>query len=1252
MVWYEDINKEIRRRDSACKLQGIMHTYNTDSLSKDPYEYKSLQEFKEKEPFPESSQTLNAKNVKKHCTFDKKNRQDKNNRFYVSINDSGSCKTKNGAVWDRDSISRVDNFTQGTCWTSKENMKCGVKVPNNYILSKDVVPENEQIDAFNKAKRQCNEEPDCKFVKMQRRYDCVYKKNLPRDAKKQSKPVIDPPKDMPENPTDPEANIQDYLYEWYGNKNKDNPPPEFGSLEKKEGNQCKPSSTKSKDGKMSEIEFDLNTMYTIDQLKKIPFPLDRHNRKVLKKALGDNAIEILEKSANPLSEDIWNKKELYRGVTDDEIFVETVAPIEKSVMKPSLPQSAMNMVFKKIAQTHSSTAKGMLGLHSTGSGKCHAKDTPILMYDGTIKMVQDIKEGDFLMGDDSKPRKVLSLATGEDDMYDIVPKKGDKYTVNSEHILCLKSNSEDGILEIMVSDYLLLSDEVKTDLRGYRKGVDFPYRPVTFDPYLVGYLLGGGKQRHVSNIILNYVRCMDGIDNLYKINDRDIRLRLLAGLIDSKKNNVYDIYISYKKLADDIVYLCRSLGFESYVYDNSEYFVVTVASKDVNEIKNYIRKNKSVVEISNGLEVDITVNHVGRGQYYGFTLDGNNRYLLGDFTVTHNTCTAAGIMDAFWDSNRQIIFVSSIDAVASNPPYKFHECLRNLYPRWHKYKLEEIDKMAEERGITFLSFAKMANRIKKTQELFKLIKLSKNAPDPNGVFVKSPLQYLKNIYGYKDDAFLRQGLKTSRIATWDDFVDLDNAIVIVDEVHNLFRPLATQKADHNYLESHFINRKHPELKSGFNNHNFKHDNMKIVILSATPGDNPRDVLKLLNIVRNPTNPELVEFDVDDADAIEKFKKELSGLVSYFDMSSDPGKFPSLIDNGPKKFPMSDKQFAKYIEAYKENAKQVTTTNYDKLAKANQLNKYWSKARKYSNMVYNVEDGMEVGEVSSKLPALLERIADYPTDKHYVYSSFYENKGSSQGILEIERRLKDSGYEKLTIQEAKAVNKGKTLEPKKRYMMATLREVGDSKNAGVNLNEMIKVYNRADNHDGSLLQVMLASNAFNEGIDLKGVRHIHIFEPLLTMASDKQTIGRARRYCSHADLDYDKWNVTIHRYMSDFPVSATVTNNDGISEELERMTKNVEDLEDTAKIATKETKAALKKDIASMKKRITELKREVKLKNKMDTSEIKNIDEFIYQEALTRMKKLYVLYECMKAASIDCKLLKEFHNDPDVRCMSS
>jgi hypothetical protein len=77
----------------------------------------------------------------------------------------------------------------------------------------------------------------------------------------------------------------------------------------------------------------------------------------------------------------------------------------------------------------------LLLYHSLGTGKCLKLGTPIIMYDGSIKEVQNIVVGDLLMGDDSTPRLVTSLARGKDKMYDVINDKGEKYTVNEEHIL-------------------------------------------------------------------------------------------------------------------------------------------------------------------------------------------------------------------------------------------------------------------------------------------------------------------------------------------------------------------------------------------------------------------------------------------------------------------------------------------------------------------------------------------------------------------------------------------------------------------------------------------------------------------------------------------------------------------------------------------------------------------------------------------------------------------------------------------------
>src|SRR5688500_3700770 len=72
------------------------------------------------------------------------------------------------------------------------------------------------------------------------------------------------------------------------------------------------------------------------------------------------------------------------------------------------------------------------------SGKCHGKGTMILMYNGEIKPVEEIMEGEVLMGDDSNPRKVLSLTKGPGGFVDISPQFGEPYRVNDVHVLSLK----------------------------------------------------------------------------------------------------------------------------------------------------------------------------------------------------------------------------------------------------------------------------------------------------------------------------------------------------------------------------------------------------------------------------------------------------------------------------------------------------------------------------------------------------------------------------------------------------------------------------------------------------------------------------------------------------------------------------------------------------------------------------------------------------------------------------------------------
>lgn len=143
---------------------------------------------------------------------------------------------------------------------------------------------------------------------------------------------------------------------------------------------------------------------------------------------------------------------------------------------------------------------------------CHEAGTKILMYDGSVKSVEDVRVGEQLMGPDSKPRNVLALCRGEGEMYRITPVKGEPFVVNGDHILSLEKTNERADpsriykstlrrrINISVNDYLAQSATFKHMHKLYRSAVDFPGKgeELEISPYFLGVLLGDGGFSHTS----------------------------------------------------------------------------------------------------------------------------------------------------------------------------------------------------------------------------------------------------------------------------------------------------------------------------------------------------------------------------------------------------------------------------------------------------------------------------------------------------------------------------------------------------------------------------------------------------------------------------------------------------------------------------------------------------------------------------------------------------------------------------------
>lgn len=155
----------------------------------------------------------------------------------------------------------------------------------------------------------------------------------------------------------------------------------------------------------------------------------------------------------------------------------------------------------------------------TGSGKCFAPGTEILMYDGTIRKIETIKEGEQVMGPDSQPRMVVGLAHGREMMYKITPNKGNPYIVNESHILALRSTgnkcytvdnkgnhyASGDLCNISVKDYLQTSSTFQHCMKGYSSElINFPHKDIIVDPYLLGVWLGDGHSNATIITIADY----------------------------------------------------------------------------------------------------------------------------------------------------------------------------------------------------------------------------------------------------------------------------------------------------------------------------------------------------------------------------------------------------------------------------------------------------------------------------------------------------------------------------------------------------------------------------------------------------------------------------------------------------------------------------------------------------------------------------------------------------------------------------
>ena len=263
----------------------------------------------------------------------------------------------------------------------------------------------------------------------------------------------------------------------------------------------------------------------------------------------------------------------------------------------------------------------------TKCGKCFGKGTRIRMADNSIKNIEDIRVGDYVMSpNNEKPKLVESLGSGREQMYRITSEMHNDLIVNESHIMYLYSVRKKKYFTMTLGELLKIqSSRSKYQFRhDYRMVMSdecelFQTPTLPLEPYFYGLWLGDGDtdsqaittpNTQIVDYLTDYAKRLGyrltkydygkrcprySINNLnhkikgFKALVREVtgfqkehinhdylnasiedRYELLAGIIDtdgylSKSQKCYRITLQYRTCIEDIRQLANSLGIATTI---------------------------------------------------------------------------------------------------------------------------------------------------------------------------------------------------------------------------------------------------------------------------------------------------------------------------------------------------------------------------------------------------------------------------------------------------------------------------------------------------------------------------------------------------------------------------------------------------------------------------------------------------------------------------------------------------------------
>lgn len=387
---------------------------------------------------------------------------------------------------------------------------------------------------------------------------------------------------------------------------------------------------------------------------------------------------------------------------------------------------------------------------------------------------------------------------------------------------------------------------------------------------------------------------------------------------------------------------------------------------------------------------------------------------------------------------------------------------------------------------------------------------------------------------------------------------LNDRLIIIDEAHNLFRGIInnpSEKTNARKLYEMVMNAR----------------NIRLLFLTGTPASkDPFELVPCFNMLAGydllPAQYDVFYKNFVDTKNVtiknrNKLANRIVGLVSHVShtLPSEPvdsadsvspsksielrteGGFPEELKTIIERVEMSKEQYRQYLFAReKEESEGKGGSQFsgeDKIkqtadlalpgSESNVGSTYHVYSRSISNFnppgdpnstkkIYNVAamyDEDFNNKSSPKAIKLISNLAESPGPA-LVYSQFV-NVG---GLAVIARFLKNAGYKSI-----------RSLENIQKHNKNFAIISGDIKSE--DRSKIQEVFNSPENAHGELIKVLLVSKTGTEGLDLKGIRQIHIFEPYWDKSREDQVKARGIRLGSHDHLPVEEREVQPFLYIS-------------------------------------------------------------------------------------------------------------------------